>query len=145
MLRGVADEGEDRGTVRGLDGLEHDVDGEFRAVIAQAKEIERRTHLPRAWMRVVVLAVARMHAAEASRHQHLHGLADQLFARVAEQLLGARVGGTHFALSVGDEDCVGRELEEAIDCVAGKNRIRVFLRTRVLPWGIQKGHFVLPT
>ena len=125
--------------------LEHDVDGDFRAVFAQAEEIHGRAHLPRAGMRAVIFAMAGMDAAEARRYQHFYRLADQLLARVTEQLLGARIGGAHHAVSVGDEDCVRRELKEPLDCVLGKTRMHAFLRTRVLPWGIRRAHFVLPT
>jgi hypothetical protein len=39
-----------------------------------------------------------MASAETRRHQHFYRLADQLFARVTEQLLGARIGGAHDAV-----------------------------------------------
>ena len=77
LLGGVADEGDDCRAAGGLNRLEHDVDGEFRAILAQAEEIESRAHLPRARSGIVVLAMARMSAAEARRYQNLDWLADQ--------------------------------------------------------------------
>ena len=80
LLRYVANKAHHRRTGSGFDGLEHDVDGKFRAVFAQAEKIEIRAHLTRARCCAVVLAMPGMDAAKPHRHQHLDGLADQLLA-----------------------------------------------------------------
>ena len=74
-------------------------------------------------MGAVILAMARMAAAETRRHQHLDRLADQLLDAVAEQLFGARIRGAHDAIFVGDEDGVRRKLKQPLDCVLGKARL----------------------
>ncbi len=145
LLGGVADEGHHGRAVGGLHRLEHNVDGDFRAIFAQAEQIHGRAHLPGAGMGAVIFAMTGMAAAEARRHQHFYRLADQLFARVTEQLFGARVGCAHDAVSVGDEDRVRRELKKSLDGILGKTRMHTFVRTRVLLGGIRRAHSVLPT
>ena len=101
LLGGVADEAHHRRTGCGLKGLEHDVDGEFGAVLAQAEEIEGRAHLAGAGMRAVVLAMARMAAAKTRRHQHLDRLPDQLLgwsSRTALQRAGWRLASHRLRL-----------------------------------------------
>ena len=50
LLGGVANEAHHRRAGFGLHWLEHDVDGKFRAILAQAEEIEGRAHLAGAGM-----------------------------------------------------------------------------------------------
>ena len=145
LLGGVADEADNGLAAFSLHGLEHDVDGEFSAILAQAEEIESRAHLAGAGMSAVILSVARMAAAETRRHQDLDRLADQLLDAVAEQLFGARVRGPHDAIFVGDENGVRRKFKQPLNRVLGKARLDKLLCSRVLPGGIRGAHVVLPT
>ena len=49
------------------------------------------------------------------RHEHLDGLADKLFARVAEQFLALRIDQTNGALGIDNHQTVGRQLQNAAE------------------------------
>ena len=77
--------------VLGLERRQADLDRELAAVAAQAVELQPRAHRARARIGEVAAAVPAVGAAVALGHEHLDGLADQLGAGVAEELLGLRV------------------------------------------------------
>ena len=56
----------------------------FRAVLAQAKQIHGRAHLPRPGMRIVVFAVAGMTATKPRRDQVFDGLPEEFRLGVTE-------------------------------------------------------------
>ncbi len=145
LLGNVADEAHHRQTVFGLHRLEHDVDRELRAILAQAEEIHRRAHLPGAGVSAVVFAMAGMAAAEARGNEHLDVLTEKLLGGVAELLPCTRVRGADYPVSVRNEDRVRRELEEALDDVLGKALRDALFSICGPPRGIQGTHVVLPT
>ena len=144
LLGYVAHEAQHHGAEGRLGRLQHDVDGKLGAILAQGEQIHGRAHLARARMGGVVLAMAGMAAAEALRNEVLDRQADQLSRRVAEQLRAARVCGTDHALGVGDEDRVGREIEQALGRELGEFGRDHFPRSWLshrLPTGFEGRHW----
>ena len=79
--------------------------------LTQTEEIQRRSHLPRARVRIVVFAMTRMASAKTFRNQVFDGLAEQLDLGVTEQLRRPRVRTTNYACGVRDKNRVGRNIE----------------------------------
>ena len=84
-------------------------------VVRAPGELAPRPHVTRLRSQGEALAVSRVAAAHRIRHQNFDVLADELFARVAEQPLQLGVHQDDHAIRVDDEDavcrCFNRELE----------------------------------
>jgi hypothetical protein len=80
--------GEDEGSLRGLEGVETNLDGHFRSVLPQAEEVASGPHGPGPGIAEERPPLARMSRPESGRDEHFDGLPQQLRARISEQLLG---------------------------------------------------------
>ena len=116
LLRGIAHKAQRHHPLDGVHRLEHDVDWKLGAVFAETVEIQRRPHLPRPRVRIVVFAMAGMAAPEPIRNQLLHMHSGEFYARVPEQLRRPRVRVTDPPLGIYNEDRIGRKLEEVLQC-----------------------------
>ena len=76
LLGHIADKAQHDRPGAGIDGLEHDVDRELGAILAQSKEVHGGAHLAGSRVGVVVFAMAGVARAEARRNQVLNWLAE---------------------------------------------------------------------
>ncbi len=96
----------------GCDRREGNLAGELAAVLAPGIEVEVGAHRAGPGSLEIAVPVADMTVAQGLRDQHLHPLADQLVARVAEDGLGPRIDEPDLSIQVDTDNGVGRELEE---------------------------------
>src|SRR5215208_2195506 len=81
----VTDGGHDQRAFLRLDRAEANLDWNFSAVLPDGRQLEARTHRPRACGVEVPTAVYLMSGMMAFGHQHLDGAADQFIARISKQ------------------------------------------------------------
>jgi hypothetical protein len=98
-----------------LQRAQADLHRELRAVQAAAVELAALAHGPPPRLLEVAGALRPVMAAEELGHERLHRLAQELLARVAEELLGPRVHQHDAALAVDDDDRVGGRLQQAAE------------------------------
>ena len=104
----VADRARHHQPALGLERAEADLDRKLGAVLAQSVEVMARTHRARLRIAHVVLLVLAMMLAEAVRDQVGDGLADQLLALVAEEVLGLGIDERDVAVPIDDHHRVWR-------------------------------------
>jgi hypothetical protein len=112
LLADVAHGGRDEHALVGLERAEADLDRELAPIPPKSVELELCTHRTDARRREVPRPVRGMTGTEPLRHQHLLGLADQLFGVVAEQILGARVHELDRTVGIDDHHRIRRGLEQ---------------------------------
>src|SRR5579863_3974971 len=103
----------DQRAFRSFQRAETDLDWEFRAVLAPAKELESRAH--RAHFRILEepFTVTWMSSLESFRKQHFYFMIQQFLAGITEPLFGLRVGKDDHALAVHDHHRIRRGLQKA--------------------------------
>lgn len=111
-LGNVADDGRDVDTVLGFHGAEADLYGKFTAIFALGKEVEGEAHGPHHSCLCKGFAALVVGSAVGRRNEQVNILTHQLFARVAEHLLGSMVGDDDRAVRIYLEDGVGGILDE---------------------------------
>ena len=108
----VANRAGDQPPVIGLDGAQADLDREFALVLAQAVEFQAGAHRAHLGVGEVLAALLRMFATKTRRHQHIHRVAQQLGAGVAEELLGLCVDQHDAPVLACQHHRVGRGFEQ---------------------------------
>jgi len=114
-LRDVTHRGNIEVTIFGLDGTQRDLDRKQCAVGAQAGEFLAAAHRPQARVGDEMLPMLMVDAAHAFGHQRFHGQRAQLGCRIAEQVLGLRIGEDDAASCVGNDHCIRRQLEQSLE------------------------------
>src|SRR5215831_10327935 len=102
----VADGTADQDALFGVQRAEADFDREFAPVLAESNQVEPASH-------------ERVFLAEALRDQYFGRLAEQLRARVTEELLGLGVDEDNLPLLVHDHDGIRRELKQVPEFLLG--------------------------
>src|SRR5437867_30543 len=107
----IRDRGQDERPRAGLRRAQRDLHRELASVFAPPEELPpcpHETDLGRGGKSLPMISVLRP---KAFRHQHLHGLTDQLFPGVAKELLRLRVGHGDEAVGSNHEHPVGSRLD----------------------------------
>ncbi len=91
---------------------ETNFDGKFGSVAPEAAKGHARAHGPGAGSRSIVGAMMRMGIAKTGRHEHLHGLTQQLGRAIAEEKFGLAVDKDNLPARIGDHDGVGRRFDQ---------------------------------
>ena len=96
----------------GLHRTKADLDGEVRAVLAARFQFEGGAHGARYRVGEVLRAMLLVGSAEGLGHQCFHRLSQQLFAGIAEQLLGHAVQKHDPTFVIELKNCVRSALEK---------------------------------
>src|SRR5439155_12200546 len=96
-------------------GAETDFHREFASILAQSVQLQTRPHGTRARSAEKAGAVAGMLAAKTLRDQNLDFLAEELLAGITEQLLGLRVHEHDAAITIDNDDGVGRGFQQTLE------------------------------
>ena len=106
----VADRGDDHVLAGHLCRREGDLDGERGAIGASSAQLEPVTHGPTMWCGLIAGSVRGVGALQLLGEQHVDVVAEQLFARVAQQPFHLTIDQHHLAALVDDDDAVGHRL-----------------------------------
>src|SRR5260370_301977 len=87
----VANSARDEGAILGLERAQTDFDGKFGTVLAQSIELQAGAHRTHLRVGEVASSMLRVLVAEPCGHQYLDRIAEQLGARVSEELFRLRV------------------------------------------------------
>ena len=96
------------------DGVQRDLDGQLGAVLAHAREVPRAAHGARRAVGHVPRDERPVRAPGRRRDEEVHGLAEELAARVAEEPLGLRVHVRDGPGLVDEEHAAGRRLDDTV-------------------------------
>src|SRR6476646_2066495 len=98
---------------------QHDVDGEFAAVLPPAVELKSGAHRSNTRLITVVNSLSRVSLAEPLGNQNLDRFAQQFGAAVPKEFLNLSVNFADFSLVVTYDDGVGREFKQFLEQTAG--------------------------
>src|SRR5439155_12135626 len=117
--RDVPDGAGHDGSLFGLLRAETDLHGKLYSVLAQAVQLQPRSHRPR--MRVVekTRAMPGVFDPQTLGHEDLHRLADKLLTGVAKQLFRLGVHQNDLPLRAYDDNGVGRRFEKRAESAVG--------------------------
>ena len=108
----VADRGRHQDARRAVARAEHDLDGEFAAVLAAARQFDAGADLLGQRIGLAARGVGDQPLGEARRDDVRDLLAQQLVAAIAELLLGLDVQKNNLACLVDDNHGIGRRFEQ---------------------------------
>ena len=103
----------------GLQGAETDFNGKLCSILAQSVKLEARAHGAGPRLGEKTRAVPRMSAAKTLRDEDLDLLAQEFFARVAEELFRLRIHQNDAPRAIDNDNCVRRGFQQTAEFLLG--------------------------
>ncbi|MGA7854239.1 MAG: hypothetical protein WCA15_13010 [Candidatus Acidiferrales bacterium] len=108
-FRDIADDGHGESAL--LQGADHDVHREFRAVFASAIEFQYHAHGPHARLHAEVLLAGGVRGSKALGNKRLHRQSQQLCVRIRKHPFDLRIAFDNSAIRFGDNNAIGQTLK----------------------------------